>query len=1387
MRKRGKILSVILSMSMVLGALLTGPAVSVRAEESGRAQEETLSLDADTNYAIIASNGKAIQALKADWGTTVKADGEYSAAANKAAENAIFQYRDQKFVSVALSTDETTISLRSENGGAAAGVFADERNDNNHLFTIIKTGDNQGKMKDYHGKYICLDDKSQLVRTEDSSAAEIFTFVKDVEVLNTSISIRNAETGKYVSLPADQENLKPVNVTAKTVGDAERFTANYRTCDNFTMDKDEVGQEINVVGLQSKANSSLTIISANWDGGAVDAIAAKAGNGGWESIVVWPNGDGTVSLRSSYSYRYVTVNDKEQLELCDKTAEELTAREKFIIETDLTPTPVTGITVSETKANSVTLTWNKVTDSMISGYEVYRCDTEEGLYEKIADTSSNSYVDSEVTASRTYYYKVAAVNGRGSEEANKLSGDFSDTISVTTLAGERPYAPVNVKITDQGDGKAEITWDASQSESEGKNISYVIYAAPSAYADYKEIAGSETTKTTYTAAYTTGAEGTKWQYYKVVAKDTDTGVMSDTTADDFVSLEKELFGENVIIFAPTDKTEKIDEVVQTIFKLQNSYTDDAQFNENRYAIYYKPGDYKAAKCLPVGFYTHIGGLGKTPYDVELNNIEVPAYLDGNPENGGNYWDGTGNGTWANATCNFWRSAENLSVTGTGESTVAADISASSQNWAKDKFNWAVAQAAPLRRVYSTREVQYDWCYGWASGGYVADCLFTGVNTENGNGAGTSSGQQFYTRNSVITGNAYGTTLNGFYQGVEAPNLPSSETAGWDELADGNGYTNWAYASADGGQQVTTSVTTTPIIREKPFLFLDDDGEYKIFKPALKENTRGTTWSEGNMGEGDIISLDEFYIAKEGDTAATINEQIAGGKNIFFTPGVYHAETPIQVSGEDTIVLGTGMASIIPDNDEAAMKVADDSGITIAGLIFDAGKGSKYLLQAGTEGEHNDHSANPTLLADLFFRIGGTTSELTKADIGLEINSDDVISDHFWIWRADHGAGVAWDGNESTNGLIVNGDDVTCYALFDEHFQEYNVLWNGENGSTYFFQNETCYDPQTQEGWMSHNGTVNGYSSYKVANGVENHYAVGLGVYNVFIYTGGENGQLGDSSKTAIQLDNAIEVPNSEGVIIENACIQTFAKADGALQKINSIINGVGQGVSSGIAEDGTKGEGWSRKFLRLYQNGTAVISKGIADGKYADVNETTETVTNVMALGDDDIDMEPLKNLYEASKDLKGADYTAESYAVFAEVMEAARNQLEADLKYAYQADFDEAYKKLDEAVKGLQPLKDDETDKPGTGDTNNGNDKPGTGDADNGNGKPGTDGTNNGNGKPGTGGTDNGSSKPGTGSAGTKTVKTGDTADARIYILLLCAGAAAAVTVAAKRRKSSR
>jgi hypothetical protein len=228
-----------------------------------------------------------------------------------------------------------------------------------------------------------------------------------------------------------------------------------------------------------------------------------------------------------------------------------------------------------------------------------------------------------------------------------------------------------------------------------------------------------------------------------------------------------------------------------------------------------------------------------------------------------------------------------------------------------------------------------------------------------------------------------------------------------------------------------------------------------------------------------------------------------------------------------------------------------------------------MLIVGEKGSETDHSSNPIILQDIFVRIGGVHPGVASTHQAVVINSNNVIGDHFWLWRADHGDGVGWNLNTAENGLVVNGDYVTMHGLFVEHFQEYDIIWRGEYGKTFFLQNEKCYDPQNQNDWKSHEGKALGYASYKVCNSVKNHYAVGLGSYDVFVSTNG----------ASIFLDNTFEVPDTEGVKIENACIVEFSSKTGPLVGFNHIINDTGFGISTGIG-----GKGFGRQVVISYCN-----------------------------------------------------------------------------------------------------------------------------------------------------------------------------------------------------------
>ena len=138
--------------------------------------------------------------------------------------------------------------------------------------------------------------------------------------------------------------------------------------------------------------------------------------------------------------------------------------------------------------------------------------------------------------------------------------------------------------------------------------------------------------------------------------------------------------------------------------------------------------------------------------------------------------------------------------------------------------------------------------------------------------------------------------------------------------------------------------------------------------------------------------------------------------------------------------------------------------------------------------------NPTALQDVFFRIGGAAAG--KATVSLEVNSDYTILDNTWAWRADHGTGVGWTVNTADTGVIVNGDNVTAYGLFVEHYQKTEVIWNGNGGTVIFFQNEMPYDPPSQAAWRQ-SRKVNGWAALQITRHVKSFNGYGMGSYSFF--------------------------------------------------------------------------------------------------------------------------------------------------------------------------------------------------------------------------------------------------------------------------------------------------
>jgi hypothetical protein len=573
------------------------------------------------------------------------------------------------------------------------------------------------------------------------------------------------------------------------------------------------------------------------------------------------------------------------------------------------------------------------------------------------------------------------------------------------------------------------------------------------------------------------------------------------------------FGPDVCVFNDTMSQAAIQTDLNAIAAQQVPV--GSQFDSQRYAVFFEPGTY-GSKASPlifqVGYYTQVAGLGALPSDTVVNGaIDVFNNLCGSGS--------------CNADDNFWRSLSNLTLNVTLPSTPPAYapsvVDPGGAGCANSAEMWAVSQAAPIRRAIINGSVVFqDYCGGpndYASGGFIADSQVSGDLNFYGN-------QQYMVRNSSIGG------ANGCPNGL------------WNMVYSG---VQGAPAPVFTGQcQQNTVLAASPVSEEQPFLYTDSSGKFHVFVPAVQTNSSGTSWAGGTEA-GASKSLSSFFIANPDTPVAAIDLALTTGKNLALTPGVYNLPAPITVTRPDTVVLGLGFATLVPQHGNAALVVLPDNGVKVSGLIVDAGPvNSPVLVSVGTPG--NGAAGNPDLISDVFFRIGGAETTSTSATVSLLDNASHSIIDDVWAWRADHGNDVGWTANTGATGLAVTGDDVTAYGLAVEHYQKSEVVWTGQGGTDVFFQNELPYDPPSQAAW-SKSATQDGYPAFEVGNGVKTFQGYGMGSYVVFI----------DTSATLHDAE-AFQAPQAPGVQFHDV----FGVWIGGSGGLDSVVNGVGGPVTS---------------------------------------------------------------------------------------------------------------------------------------------------------------------------------------------------------------------------------
>ena len=574
------------------------------------------------------------------------------------------------------------------------------------------------------------------------------------------------------------------------------------------------------------------------------------------------------------------------------------------------------------------------------------------------------------------------------------------------------------------------------------------------------------------------------------------------------------FGPNVCVFTDTMSQAAIQKDLDSIATQQVPVA--SQFNSQRYAVLFRPGTYGSAGnplVFQVGYYTQVAGLGAMPQDTVINGaIDVFNNLC------------TAGTQDCNSDDNFWRSLSNV--------TLNVDLPSSPPAYAPpivDPFGtgctnsaemWSASQAAPIRRAIINGSVVFqDYCANnnFASGGFIADSKVSGTLQFNGN-------QQYLVRNSSI-GAAAGCPnglWNMVYSGVQGAPAPVFT----------------------GQCQQNTVLSASPVTQEEPFLFTDSGGNYNVFVPAVQHGSSGTSWAGGSEA-GTTLPLSKFFVASPSTPTLAITAALALGKDLILTPGVYNLNQPIVVSRPGTVVLGLGLATLVPQHGHAAMVVTPNHGVKLSGLIVDAGPvNSPVLVSVGLPGLGGS-STDPDVIQDVFFRIGGAETTPTSATVSLLDNASNSIIDDVWAWRADHGNAVGWTQNTGATGLVVTGSGVTAYGLAVEHYQKNEVVWSGQGGTDVFFQNELPYDVPSQSAWMT-TASQDGYPAFLVGPNVRTFQGYGLGSYSFF------------NQGVDIQDAMAFQAPKTSGVQFHDVFTQ-FLNGSGS---INSVINGTGAAVNS---------------------------------------------------------------------------------------------------------------------------------------------------------------------------------------------------------------------------------
>ena len=321
---------------------------------------------------------------------------------------------------------------------------------------------------------IVADTGSATTTYTDTSVTPHTRYVYRVKARNaTGLSERsnyaNAETGEDISVgpappPREEESatsthpiLTATSSTSSVPSIPTGLAASTSTHDSVALTWNDPGDS-SVTGYQVLRRPRDGSVYGDGQG-APEFVVIVADTGSATTTYT----DTSVTPHTRYVYRVKARNATGLSERSNyanaETGEEDTATSTHPIltatsSTSSVPSIPTGLAVSTSTHDSVTLTWDDPNDSSITGYAVRRRVGSSGEFTTIVDntaTTTTSHTDDTVTASTTYEYRVVAVNDSGTSSESAIlsvTTGHSPEVPERTCAGDGgPPTATNVPVT----------------------------------------------------------------------------------------------------------------------------------------------------------------------------------------------------------------------------------------------------------------------------------------------------------------------------------------------------------------------------------------------------------------------------------------------------------------------------------------------------------------------------------------------------------------------------------------------------------------------------------------------------------------------------------------------------------------------------------------------------------------------------------------------------------------------------------------------------------------------------------------------------------------------------------------------------------------------------